>query len=60
MLLDSFFFHVALWPHYGWNTTIVLGLLFFGIVLQFCLLVPTYIQNIAGAVALTFFLQEYS
>jgi hypothetical protein len=59
ILLSSFAFHIALWPHYGWNTPIVLGLFGFGVVLQFLLLVPSWVQNVVGFVLLTFFLQEY-
>jgi len=60
ILLSTIAFNAALWPHYGWNSPIVLGVCFFGVILQFLLLVPTYIQNITGALVLAFFLQEYS
>lgn len=58
-VIASLAFHIAYWPHYGWNTLLVLGLLFWGVVIQFLLLVPTEIQNLVGLVGLTMFLQEY-
>jgi hypothetical protein len=60
IMIATVAYNVALWPHYGWNTPFILGLFFFGILLQFVLMVPTHIQNVVGLVALTFFLQEYS
>lgn len=58
ILLTSVVFHVALWPHYGANTFLVLFLV--GVVLfQTALLLPTYLQNIVSIVFMTFFLQEY-
>jgi hypothetical protein len=58
LLLTSFAFHVALWPHYGTNTFVVMFLL--GVVLlQTALLLPVYLQNIVSVVFMTFFLQEY-
>jgi|UPI000581AC63 hypothetical protein len=60
LLMSSLAFNVALWPHYGWNSPIVLGLAFFGVILQFLLLVPTSIQNAVAFVGITYFLQEYS
>ena len=53
-------FNTALWPHYGWNAPFILAIFFFGIILQFCLLVPTSVQNVVALIVLTFFLQEYS
>lgn len=59
--LSALFFHIALWPHYGWNTPLVLGFAGFGVVLQFLLLFPnTLIQNAVAFVALTFLLQQYA
>lgn len=58
--LSSVAFNVALWPHYGWNAPFVLGLTFWGIVLQFCLLLPIAVQNIIAAALLTLFVQEYA
>lgn len=52
-------FLVALWPHYGANTIVVLFALFFGWVLQPMLLLKPWMQNIAAFVLLTLFLQEY-
>jgi hypothetical protein len=59
LLLSSVAFHVALWPAYGWKTVAIMVLVGYGVLLQFCLLVPTYVQNIVGFVAMTFFIQEY-
>jgi hypothetical protein len=53
-------FHAALWPHYGWNSPVIMILVTFGVIVQFLLLVPTWISNIVGFVGLTFFLQQYS
>jgi hypothetical protein len=59
--VTSVCFFVALWPHYKWNTIVVLSLLAFGVVLQFLLLVPNpWAQNAIALVGLTFFLQEYA
>jgi len=60
LLVSSLAFNIALWPHYRWNSPLVLGLAFFGVFLQFLLLVPSSIQNIVTFIALTFFLQEYA
>ena len=58
LIVTSLAFHVALWPHFGVTTFLVLFLV--GVVLlQACLLIPTYGQNAVAAVAMTFFLQEY-
>ena len=60
ILLASLSFHVALWPSYGAKTVFLMGIVGFGVLLQFSLLVPTYIQNAVGVILLTFFLQEYA
>ena len=59
-VLSSLAFHIALWPHYHWNTILVLGIAFFGVILQLLLLLPSWLQNIVSFVAVTLFLQEYS
>jgi hypothetical protein len=59
IVVASIAFHIAYWPHYGWNSPLVLGLLFWGVIIQFLLLVPTTVQNIVGFVGLTYILQEY-
>ena len=59
MLLSSIAYHIALWPHYHYNTFIVLGILFFGVVLQFILMTPSSVQNVVSFVLLALFLQEY-
>ena len=53
-------FYVALWPAYGWKSVLIMCAVGYGILLQFALLVPTYVQNIVGFVLMTFFLQEYA
>ena len=59
--MGSLCFFVALWPHYKWNSIVVLSLLAFGVVLQFLLLVSNSVaQNTIALVALTFFLQQYA
>ena len=59
ILLASLSFHVALWPAYGWKTMGIMALFGFGVLIQFALLVPTYVQNLVGAVLMTLFIQEY-
>lgn len=59
ILLSSVSFHVALWPAYGWQAVAIMMLVGYGVLLQFSLLVPTYVQNIVGFVGMTFFIQEY-
>ena len=58
IILTSIAFHVALWSHYGATTFLVLFLV--GVVLlQTCLLIPTYLQNLVAVICMAFFLQEY-
>jgi hypothetical protein len=59
ILLSSIAYHIALWPHYHFNTFIVLGVLFFGVVLQFILMTPSSVQNVVSFVLLALFIQEY-
>lgn len=60
ILLASISFHVALWPEFGGPRTFLIMTLFgFGVLLQFMLLTPTYVQNIVGSVLMTFFIQQY-
>ena len=59
IILCGFSFHAALWPVYGAKSFLIAWLGFFGVVLQITLLIPTYVQNIAGVIFLTFFLQQY-
>jgi hypothetical protein len=59
LILSSLAYHIALWPHYHYNTFLVLGIAFFGVVLQFVLLTPSSIQNVVSFILLAFFLQEY-
>jgi hypothetical protein len=59
ILFTSVAFHVALWPYYRWNTPIALGLAFFGVIVQFLVIVPVWFQNLSAFAGLAFFLQEY-
>jgi hypothetical protein len=60
LLLSSIAFNLALWPHYGWNTPLLLGMAGFGVILQLLLLIPSmWAQNAVAFVSLTFFLQEF-
>jgi uncharacterized membrane protein len=59
LLLSSVAFHAALWPVYGVRSMLVMFLVGC-FILNFCLLFPTYVQNLTAFVLLTFFLQEYS
>jgi hypothetical protein len=59
-LFSSLCYHIAIWPHYGWNSIVVLSIAFFGVILQIMLLFPSWLQNILSVIAVTFFLQEYS
>jgi len=58
ILLSSLAFHIALWPAYGAKTMLIM-FLFAIFLLQFCLIFPTYVQNLAAFLVLGFFLQEY-
>jgi len=59
IVVASVAFNVALWPHYHWNSLIALGLFFFGVVVQFLVIVPPWFSNAAALIGLTYFLQEY-
>jgi uncharacterized membrane protein len=59
IILSSLSFHVALWPAYGGMTLLIMVIFGFGILIQFALLVPTYVQNLVGVILMTFFIQEY-
>jgi hypothetical protein len=39
ILLSTITFNVALWPHYGMNSPIILAIFFFGVILQVCMVV---------------------
>ncbi len=59
-VLASFSFHKALWEQFGGGKTLFINFLFgFGILLQFALLVPTWVQNIITFVFAGFIIQEY-
>jgi hypothetical protein len=60
LLLSSVAFHIALWPAYGWKSVAIMTLIGYGVLLQLCLLIPTYMQNIVGFIAMTLFLQSYA
>jgi uncharacterized membrane protein len=58
ILLSSVAFHAALWPVYGGKSMFIM-LLVGTFLLNFCLLFPTYVQNLTAFALLTFFIQEY-
>ena len=59
ILFASFAFNAALWPVYAGKSIFIMTLV--GIfILNFCLLLPTYIQNLAAFALMTFFIQEYN
>jgi hypothetical protein len=39
IVLSTITFNVALWPHYGMNSPIILAIFFFGVILQVCMVV---------------------
>mmetsp|Transcript_47648 Transcript_47648/g.134251 ORF Transcript_47648/g.134251 Transcript_47648/m.134251 type:complete len:175 (+) Transcript_47648:92-616(+) len=59
ILLSSIAFHLALWPVFRSASMLVMFLVGM-FILNFCLLVPTYVQNLVAFALLTFFIQEYS
>ena len=59
LMLSSLSFHLALWPVFG-SKSIVIMILVGMFILNFCLLMPTTVQNLTAFAFLTFFLQEYS
>lgn len=58
ILLSSIAFNIALWPVYGGNSMFIMFLVGC-VILNFCLLFPTYVQNLTAFAILAFFLQEY-
>jgi len=58
ILLSSLAYNKALWPVYHGKSMFIMTLVGC-FVLNFCLLFPTYIQNLTAFAVLTFFLQEY-
>ena len=58
ILVSSISFHIALWPEFGALSMLIMFLLGM-FLLNFCLLMPTYVQNLVAFVLITFFLQEY-
>uniref|UniRef100_A0A7S2U566 Uncharacterized protein n=1 Tax=Attheya septentrionalis TaxID=420275 RepID=A0A7S2U566_9STRA len=61
ILVTSISFHAALWPEYGGLRTMLIMFLFgWGVLLQFILLVPTYVQNAICFILMTFFIQQYA
>lgn len=60
LLISTVSFHAALWPAYQWNTLVIMAIIGYGVLLQASLLVPTYVQNAVGIIAMTFFLQQYA
>jgi hypothetical protein len=58
ILVSGISFHLALWPEFGGNSMFIMFLVGTFLV-NFCLMFPTIVQNLAGLVLLTFFIQEY-
>ena len=58
ILWTSLSFHIALWGEYG-STSMVIMFLLGMFILNFCLLMPTSVQNVVAFGLITFFLQEY-
>ena len=58
IVISSVAFHISLWPVYH-SKSMLLMFLVGCFIFNFCLLIPTYIQNIVGFITLTFFLQQY-
>jgi len=60
ILFASYAFHKALWSQYGGlKTMFIMFLVGWGILLQLCLCLPTWVQNLVTFIALTLFLQQY-
>jgi hypothetical protein len=60
-LLASVSFHISLWEEFGGLKTLFINFLFgYGVLLQLCLLFPTWVQNVVAFIGLTFFLQQYN
>jgi hypothetical protein len=60
ILVASFAFHKSLWGAYGGLKTMLIMFLFgWGILLQLCLLLRPWLQNLVAFVGLTFLLQQY-
>mmetsp|Transcript_9736 Transcript_9736/g.29014 ORF Transcript_9736/g.29014 Transcript_9736/m.29014 type:complete len:173 (-) Transcript_9736:403-921(-) len=58
IFLSGIAFHIALWPVYGAKSMFIMFLVG-AVLLNFCLMFPTMVQNIVAIVLFTFFLQEY-
>ena len=59
IVVSSIAFHLALWPVFGAASMVILFLVGM-FILNFCLLMPTSVQNLVAFALLTFFIQEYS
>ena len=60
LLIASFSFHISLWPQYHLRTFLLVDVIIgYGLLLQICLITPTWLQNFASAVLMTWFLQSY-
>jgi hypothetical protein len=59
ILASSVAFHLSLWPVFGSASMLIMFLVGM-FILNFCLLMPTYVQNLVAFALLTFFIQEYS
>jgi hypothetical protein len=61
ILVAGIAYHAALWGQYGAFQTIAIVTVAwgYGVLLQFCIICPVYIQNVVGFVFFTFLLQQY-
>lgn len=60
LIVASITFHVALWPVYGaWKTIGIMLCLTYGVLLPFCIVFPTWVQNLVGFIVCTYVVQEY-
>ena len=58
IVISSIAFHISIWSIYHGKSILIMFLIAM-FIFNFCLLVPTSIQNFVSIVILTFFLQEY-
>jgi hypothetical protein len=60
LMVAGISFHVALWPVYGaWKTIGIMLCFVYGVLLTFCIVFPTWVQNLVGFILCTYVLQEY-
>lgn len=61
ILIAGIAYHIALWNQFGAIKTIIIVSIAwgYGVLLQFCIVCPVYVQNIVGFVFFTLALQQY-